>query len=64
MNVCILFCIRDRQFIGSQQEQEVLTEEQRAIPYAMEAIRLLFAEWFIEGKNVNCVKDAMQIYYL
>jgi len=41
-----------------------LTEaEQKAIPFVMEAIELLFAAWFTIEKNNSSAKDAAKIYH-
>lgn len=62
VNVCILFCIRNRKFIGYQQEQELLIEEKRAVAYVMEAMKLLFVAWFMEQNDAKCAEYVMQIY--
>lgn len=56
------FSILSNFFAGYEQEQELMAEEKKAVPYVMEAIELLFMAWFMEQKDVKCIEDAMRIY--
>lgn len=57
-----MFQILSNFFAGYEQEQELMAEEKKAVPYVMEAIELLFMAWFMEQKDVKCIEDAMRIY--
>lgn len=56
------FGILEHLFEGYERECRLFAEEKLAVPYVMESIEFLFAAWFMEQNDRECVEDAMRIY--
>lgn len=48
-------------FLGYNEKKELKEEEKQAVPYVMKSIEFIFVAWFLQEKDMDCVKNAVEL---